>query len=76
MKDEAVKPLEGGRTAEPEPRGPVGIASVLPKQARDILVNAAYVARQYEEGSFARRRTIEDAILAVKTRWPHLFRKD
>lgn len=73
-KDATAEPL--GRSADSDRREPIGVATVFPKQARDILVNAAYVARQYEEGSFARRRTIEDAILAVKTRWPYLFRAD
>ena len=73
-KDGAVEPL--GRSADSGRREPIGVATVLPKPAADILVSAAHFARQFEVGTFARRRAIEDAILAVKARWPECFRKD
>lgn len=54
---------------------PLGVSAFLPRFAADILVNAANRARQLKEGSFERRRVIEDAIVAVKTGWPEFFGK-
>ena len=73
-KDAPAEPL--GRSVDSGRRKPIGVATVLPKPAADILVEAAHFARQFEAGTFARRRAIEDAIMAVKARWPECFRKD
>lgn len=51
----------------------LGVCELYPKLARDILVRAAEKAETLPDGSMARRRTIEDAIVAVKTRWPDYF---
>lgn len=73
-KNGAAEPLE--RSAASGRREPLGVARVLPEQAAEILVAAAAVARSLEEGSLARRRAIEDAVVAVKNRWPSFFRTD
>lgn len=52
----------------------LGVANFLPPLATQLLVNAAQAARQLPEGSIARRMQIENAIVAVKNRWPMLFR--
>lgn len=52
---------------------PLGICTLYPKLAREILVRAAEKAETLPDGSMARRRTIQDAIVAVKTRWPDCF---
>lgn len=52
---------------------PLGISTLYPKLAREILVRAAEKAETLPDGSMARRRTIQDAIVAVKTRWPDYF---
>lgn len=56
--------------------GRIGVSGFLPKLAATLLVQAATKARGLKEGSFERRRAVEDAILEVKARWPQYFRKD
>ena len=65
--DSAV-PLSGAGHYEP-----LGVCELYPKLARDILVRAAEKAESLPLGSLARRRAVEDAIVAVKARWPSLF---
>lgn len=65
--DSAV-PLSGAGHYEP-----LGVCELYPKLARDILVRAAEKAETLPDGSMARRRAIEDAIVAVKARWPDCF---
>ena len=52
---------------------PIGVCTLYPELARDILVRAAEKAESLPLGSLARRRAVEDAIVAVKARWPSLF---
>lgn len=65
---DSVVPLHGAGHYEP-----LGVCELYPKLARDILVRAAEKAETLPDGSMARRRTIQDAIVAVKTRWPDYF---
>ena len=51
----------------------LGVCELYPKLAREILVRAAEKAETLPDGSMARRRTIQDAIVAVKARWPDCF---
>lgn len=51
----------------------LGICTLYPKLARDLLVRAAEKAESLPLGSLARRRAVEDAIVTVKARWPSLF---
>lgn len=65
---DSAEPLSGAGHYEP-----LGVCELYPKLARDILVRAAEKAETLPDGSMARRRTIQDAIVAVKTRWPDYF---
>lgn len=51
----------------------LGVCTLYPKLARDLLVRAAEKAESLPLGSLARRRAVEDAIVAVKARWPDCF---
>ena len=80
MSNGSTQVVDDGGTVEPvvilvEPREPVGVSSFLPRIAAEILVQAAEVARQHPSDSFERRCTLENAIVAVKARWPEFFRK-
>lgn len=79
MRNGSAQFVDDGGTIEPifsaEPPEPVGISTFLPRVAAEMLVQAAEVARQYPVDSFERRRTLEDAIVGVKNRWPEYFRK-
>lgn len=79
MRNGAAKVMDDGGTIEPavpvESQEPVGISNFLPRIAAEMLVQAAELARQHPIDSFERRRAIEDAIVAVKTRWPAYFRQ-
>lgn len=59
-----------------KPQEPLGVSGFLPRAAANRLVLAAATARMYPEDSFERRRALEDAIVAVKDRWPEYFRKE
>ena len=68
---DVVDPAVTVSRARPEP---VGVSEFLPMPARERLVRAAREARSLPEGSFTRRRLVEDARVAVKTRWPRYFK--
>lgn len=65
--------LANAATAD-KPAVHLGVATFLPEPAAELLVKAAERAREHPEGSIARRIEIENAILAVKNRWPRFFR--
>lgn len=62
-------------SAKPVQRDGIGVSGFLPAAAREKLVAAAKEARSREKDSLARVRTIADAIVVVKTRWPKYFKE-
>lgn len=63
-----AEPVSGAGHCEP-----LGVCTLYPELARDLLVRAAEKAESLPLGSLARRRAVEDAIVAVKARWPDYF---
>ena len=84
MTDGAIELVVDGGTVEPDresepvqkPREPIGISEFLPRSAAMRLVLGVRTARTFPVNSFERRRALEDAIVAVKDRWPEYFRKE
>lgn len=84
MTDGAIELVADGGTVEPDresepvqkPREPIGISEFLPRPAALLLVNGVATARMYPAETFERRRALEDAIVAVKDRWPEYFRQE
>lgn len=54
----------------------LGVAKTLPERARERLAKAAQKARSFPVGSISRKRTIDEAIAYVRTRWPECFRRE
>lgn len=54
----------------------LGVAKALPERARERLAKAAQKARSFPVGSISRKRTIDEAIVYVRTRWPECFRRE
>ena len=52
----------------------IGVATILPAEAREILANAAAEATLYDEGSLKRKRIIDNAISRVRLAYPEYFR--
>ena len=84
MTDGAIELVADGGTVEPDresepvqkPKEPIGISEFLPRAAAMRLAQGVATARMYPVNSFERRRALEDAIVAVKDRWPEYFRKE
>lgn len=66
---DSAEPVSGAGHYEP-----LGICTLYPKLARDLLVRAAEKAESLPAESLARVRVVADAIVAVKTRWPEFFK--
>lgn len=63
--------LLDGRKASEEP---LGISTLYPPRARELLVKAAEAARMHPIESVTRKRIIDEAIETVRRGWPELFR--
>lgn len=52
------------------------VSTLLPKEARDALVAASRVDPKIGAGmSFERAKAVDNALLRVKSNYPHLFKK-
>ena len=57
-----------------EDKDEIGVSTLLPPEAREILTSAAAEASQYEDGSVKRKRIIEIAIDRVRHEYPDYFK--